>query len=744
MHQGLRTRITGYLGLAALFLAAPASLTHAQLAQDPTLEAHTEAFTQQVIVQSSAYHEADPSHRDAVMSRLMESAQYRQSHMLQLFERNPAKFLSLALPSKLRAALPESVQPLVEQEVEADGTVHIFHEDYKTSGQYRYYLKTATEQLTIQFAGHVPEMRTGSRLKVKGIRLNQVMAIQSQPSNVQVSALSAPVVSGGQKTLVILVNFKDNPAQPYTQAQARQTVFTSVSNFHLENSYQQAWLTGDVAGWYTIPLSSKVCDYSTLATQANAAASAAGVNISGYSRFVYAFPQNACQWWGLGTIGGNPSGAWINGSLQLQVVGHEMGHNFGLYHSHSLQCGAVTLAASCPYDEYGDTLDAMGQWQPGHYNAFQKERLGWVNSSGTPPVTTAQAGGQFLIDAYETSSPNPHALKVLKSKDPTTGLRTYYYVEYRQSRGADSFLTGNTNVLNGVVVHLGTESSPDTSFLLDMTPVNNSSSSWMAPALDVAKSYQDPFTGIGLSVAWVTDTTAAVNISLPTSACTRAVPTVAVTPATGVVAQAGSVGTFTLSVTNQDSAGCSAATFAVTAAPPGGWTDSIANPSLTITPGATASTTITVTSPKAAANGSYSLPLTVKNGSDTSKVATATAKYIVGTVCSHSNPTVTISAQSTAVKAGTQVSYTVTILNNDSSSCAASTFTMSGTAPGGFQGSISPGSLSVAPAAKGTVTVKLASATNAAKGTYSFSITATNSAATTYKGTGTGSYKVGP
>jgi hypothetical protein len=66
-----------------------------------------------------------------------------------------------------------------------------------------------------------------------------------------------PNTLGAQSTLVILVNFQDDPAnQPYTVVDAQSAVFGVVSNFFLENSYQQTWVTGDVAGWYTIPLSS--------------------------------------------------------------------------------------------------------------------------------------------------------------------------------------------------------------------------------------------------------------------------------------------------------------------------------------------------------------------------------------------------------------------------------------------------------------------------------------------------------
>jgi hypothetical protein len=75
-----------------------------------------------------------------------------------------------------------------------------------------------------------------------------------------------PNTFGAQSTLVILVNFQDAPTnQPYTLAAAQSVVFGPVNNFILENSYQQTWLTGDVVGWYTIPLSSTTCNLSSIA-----------------------------------------------------------------------------------------------------------------------------------------------------------------------------------------------------------------------------------------------------------------------------------------------------------------------------------------------------------------------------------------------------------------------------------------------------------------------------------------------
>src|SRR5262245_59851339 len=251
-----------------------------------------------------------------------------------------------------------------------EGTLQVLHEDYADgTGRFTYFIESKGQRVQLYFQGEPARQMTGTLVRVHGFRAGNEFAIQGA-SDVQVlaagtggtggvSALTVSGTFGPQKTAVLLVNFANNPTQPYTVATAQNVVFNTTSNFDLENSYGQTSLTGDVFGWYTIPLSSTVCDYSTLATQARSPATAAGVNLATSTRLVFAFPGNACGWWGLGTVGGNPSYAWVNGSFQLAVVGHEMGHNFGLYHSHSLECGDVPVAASCTSSEYGDSLDIM-------------------------------------------------------------------------------------------------------------------------------------------------------------------------------------------------------------------------------------------------------------------------------------------------------------------------------------------------------------------------------------------------
>src|SRR6185295_6073542 len=144
--------------------------------------------------------------------------------------------------------------------------------------------------------------------------------------------------------------------------------------------------------------------------------------------------------------------------MTLRTVAHELGHNFGLYHARAMDCHPNVVGSSCSAIEYGDILDILGQsGVTGHSHANQKERLGWLNYGSSPGITTVQTTGSYWIDPYETVGSNPKALKIQKFTDPTTGKKTWYYVEFRRPIGFDSFISGNSNLMNGVMVHTGTE-----------------------------------------------------------------------------------------------------------------------------------------------------------------------------------------------------------------------------------------------------------------------------------------------
>ena len=589
--------------------------------------AQAEQLTQSLVALNRQYHLAGPAARAQVHANLLSVAATRHQLLVSLVEQDPAVVLRVALPPALRASLPPAVQALVEEEVEAEGDLEILHEDRAAGSRYVYALELGGRRLALHFAVDPPHhLLSGTRVRVTGVQVGQALALESGQTSVQALSAVLPNTFGAQRTVVILVNFQDNPTQPYTPGYAQSLVFTTTSDWDWENSYQQTWLTGDVVGWYTIALSSTVCDYNTLASLAEQAATAAGVSLSTYSRRVYAFPQNACSWWGLGTVGGNPSRAWINGSLQLRVVAHEMGHNFGLYHSHALECGSTVLGTNCSNVEYGDTVDVMGSTS-GHFNAFQKERLGWLAYGSSPPVDTASVGGTYWVTRYETLGVTSRALKILKSTDSQTGKKTWYFVEYRQAVGFDGFLSGNSNVLNGVVIHTGSESSGDTSYLLDLTPAT---SSWNDPALAVGQSFYDPDAGVTITAVSADGTSSAVSVSFDPVPCVPASPTVTLSPSQSQWVRAGTAVTYTVAVTNRDNTVCGPSTFALAASAPTGWSaPTWASSALSVSPGATASTTLTVTSPANAAEAFYTVAVTATNTNPPNLGGSTSGTYVV-------------------------------------------------------------------------------------------------------------------
>ena len=287
-----------------------------------------------------------------------------------------------------------------------------------------------------------------------------------------------------------------------------------------EVSYQQTSLAVDVVGWYTLPVTTAGCDIALLQSKARQAATAAGVNLAPYVRQVYAFPFNTnCKFAGMASIGGTPSSVWINGNATTGILAHEFGHTLGLYHSHALKCHPSVLTPPCaPRSEYGDTIDAMGGAR-GHFNAFQKQRLGWLNYNQSPPITTVSSSGAYALDAYELPGTAPKALQIPRG---TTGQA--FFVELRRPVGADAGL-----YLTGVFIHLASVSQPDSSTLLDMTPNTSSMSDTF---LDVGKPFTDPVSGLTLTTLSVTSSSATIQVDLdPSAPCVRSAPGVTATPA---------------------------------------------------------------------------------------------------------------------------------------------------------------------------------------------------------------------
>lgn len=563
-------------------------------------------------------------------------ARERHDLLRLLLQGNPGEVLRLAVPAGVRAAFPAGSQALIEREVRAEGELEVVHVDMpgEVEDYYRYVLKTNAGERELHFAARPTRLQTGSRIRVKGIALDADIVLANGGSgNVTTVAAALPNTLGVQNTLVILVNFSDAVTEPFTTATASQVVLGDTSAYDAEVSYQQTTLGGAVTPWYTIASTSTTCDYNAIASQADAAATTGGYVLANYRRKVYVFPGNSCTWWGLGTIGGNPSKAWINAKFGfvVSVVAHEMGHNFGLYHSHSLDCGANVVGGTCTASEYGDVLDVMGGTPGGgaaHFNAFQKEQLGWLGAGVSPPLTTVQSGaGQYSIGNLEAArSTTPRALKVGNTLNTCNVAPTeWYYVEKREAVGFDAMI-GNqaTTIPNGVVIHRVTANDPDSSYLLDMTPATTT---WHDISLVNGASFTDPATGLVIQPTAVGAGFADVNVSYAASSCNNK-PTVQLSPAGTAWRVPGEAATYTATVTNTDSCGCPSVTYGVAATAPAGWSSS-GGQTAALAPGASGTAPVTLTVSANATPGFYSVPVVATSTANAAKNGSASADVSV-------------------------------------------------------------------------------------------------------------------
>lgn len=453
------------------------------------------------------------------------------------------------------------------------------------------------------------------------------------------AADATPATTGEQKTAVILVNFQDRATQPISVDAAHALVFGRVSDFYWEASYQKTFLSGATFGWFTLPVSSASCDVGLIAREADKAATAAGVDLAAYDRLIYLAPQNACSVAGYNNGPGVwPSRTWlITDRVDARLVAHELGHNFGLSHSMATDCGSAALGGSCTTYSYGDLADTMGSGDTPHFNAFQKETLGWLDASGQPPITHVAASGRYVLAPLETAGTGARALRIPRGIDPASGQMNYYYVEYRQPVGFDAGLGATGNLARGVLVHTGGPSAPDgvqqQSLLLDMTPGSYASASddFVDSALVVGATYADSAAGISLRVVSADTTGATVDVVVGDAgapACTRTSPALQVAgPGTAVAA--GTSVVYTVTLTNRDSSGCAATAFALAGSLPAGWAGALAATSLSLSPGASGSTSLSVASPAGTPAGNYAIGVGSSSAAGSVHTTSASAVYAV-------------------------------------------------------------------------------------------------------------------
>src|SRR5262245_30743727 len=119
----------------------------------------------------------------------------------------------------------------------------------------------------------------------------------------------------------------------------------------------------------------------------------------------------------------------------------------------------------------------------------------------------------------------------------------------------------------------------------------------------------------------------AARSNMVVSSCLAA-PALTLSPASQT-ALAGTQVTYTVNLTNHDSNACGPTTFTLVRSVPAGWQSTFALSSLTLSPGATGTTTYSVTSPGSASSGTYGVWASVSAGSTSIHQASASGAYTI-------------------------------------------------------------------------------------------------------------------
>ncbi len=692
--RGFRARVrvwTRILLVTMLVTMLAAGSAHADVVSSENSN-RAVALTLSFASVAAQYKAADDSARAALGAQLLDLAAARRTALLGLIDDAPGDVLKAELPSRIANRLPAEVRDLLEYRGVLEGAltvVQIDHEEPEKSFLEYSLVTDFGERVSLHFASKPTQLLTGARVIARGLILDgdedSAIVLGSGDTDLEVafccegdgggggSAPELPNTLGAQSTAVLLVNFTDDTSQPWTVAEIETLMFGQVSDYFYEVSHNQTWLTGDVFGWLTIELPADTCEIYEFSDRVAQAAANAGIDLSPYDRQVIFTPRRPECWYvGLATIGGSPSVTRLDGVTGVNVITHEMGHNLGLYHSHLLNCGLETMTGDCVHDEYGDKTDAMGGQVAGHYNTFQKQRLGWLGDSVPGTVDSVTSSGTHTLDVYETlPGSNPKSIRLPAGVDAVTGAQRWMYLTYRQPVGFDSFYAERSfstycrdDVTEGVYAHLGTDGVANSSYLLNM----RTNSCWVDfygkldqynPRLAPGESFTIPDTGATITVDSVSPAGATVFVDLAGAPpCVTGNPLVDVAPVGGNWGEPGETVSYTVTVISTDSSACGIASFDLSADALSGWAAGFADLALALGPGESGSTTLDLTSDSGAADGAYDVPVTAANGSSS---GSATATYVVSGAVANQPPV----AQDDSATTDSKTPVTIPVLAND-------------------------------------------------------------------------------
>ena len=302
-----------------------------------------------------------------------------------------------------------------------------------------------------------------------------------RPSAIEASEGGAPGPSraaGSYPYVSLMCKFSDIPVPPeglsYFQ-NMYSNAYPGLDHYWRRQSYNTVNVLGSTAaGWFTLPHTQAyyegLINGTSYSTMLNALyddctnAASGSVNVNNYSGVNLMFNDTfgPYAWGGWGGVTWEPPWGWHN----VAVIGHEMGHAFGLPHSNNADGDSSpydnpwdVMSDSWGYADHDSTYGTVGK----HTITYHKDSLGWILAGRKAEVST-QGFYRFDIDHLTMAMTNN--LHMVKVQFP--GSSRFYTIEVRDQFGYDVGLAGFA-----VIIHEVYSGRLEPAWLVDVENVSN-------------------------------------------------------------------------------------------------------------------------------------------------------------------------------------------------------------------------------------------------------------------------------
>jgi hypothetical protein len=335
---------------------------------------------------------------------------------------------------------------------------------------------------------------------------------------------------------------------------------------------------------------------------------------------------------GLAFVGAK--GQLVHAEFSLRILGHELGHNFGLQHANRWDVtGSDPIDPAGTHNEYGDDYDMMGLNfidTAIHFNEWYKAYLGWLSSANWRTAPTSGVYRVFRHDHINASGIRGITAGQQSDRAYWLGFRRELNTQTFNSSAATNFLANGVEIRWGMQPPGLANNMTLGSRLLNMTPAT---ANFTRHPLPVGQTFTDPAFSLSITPTAVGGTAPNEFIDLNV---TYSIPPMSITqnPQSQTVFAGANV-TFTVTAT-----GTGPTTYQ--------WTFNGVN-----IPGAT-STSLTLNGVTTNQSGAYLVQVTNPGGTINSQPATLTVNAIP------LPPSITQQPVSLGVLTGSNVTFSVT------------------------------------------------------------------------------------